>query len=99
MVRLRFLKLIMLIPLVMAVAALALSKASIPVAFAVMIVAVLLWAFFAFAIVCPVCAKSPFVWGRKTPDGRYRTEYASPMAEAVCSKCGHDFQGENRANY
>lgn len=94
MVRLRFLRLMMLIPLVMTVAALALGKASIPAAFAVMIAAVLLWAFFAFAIVCPVCAKSPFLWGRKTPEGRYQVEYSSPVAEKICSKCGHDFCGE-----
>jgi hypothetical protein len=91
LVFIRFLRLFMLVPPVMAVLGLALSSASPPAGFAVMLVALVLLGLFVFVIVCPKCGKSPYVRVRFRKDGRERTDYSAPWTETVCSRCGHDF--------
>jgi len=94
LVRIRFLRLFMSGPPVMALLGLALSRVSSPVGFAVMLSAFVLLGLFVFVIVCPRCGKSPYVRVRFRDDGRERAEYSAPWSEAVCSRCGHDFHGK-----
>lgn len=91
MVRIRFLRLFMLVPPILALLAVGLGSLSPPVGFAVMLTAFVLFGLFAFLIVCPRCKKSPYVRVRLRDNGSERTEYAAAWTEDVCSRCGYDF--------
>ncbi|KIC60884.1 hypothetical protein RM53_02040 [Brevundimonas nasdae] len=94
MVQIRFLRLFMSAPPMIALLGLALISVNPPIGFAVMLMAFILLGLFASMIVCPKCRKSPYVRVRVRDDARERTEYSAPWTEAVCSRCGHDFHGK-----
>lgn len=94
MVRIRFLRLFMLVPPILALLAVGLGSLTQPIGFAVMLIAFVLFGLFAVLIVCPKCQKSPYVRVRLRDNGNERTEYSLAWIEDVCSRCGHDFHAK-----
>jgi hypothetical protein len=91
MVRIRLLRFFMLLPSLLALVGLGLCSLNPAAGFTVMLIAFVLFGLFVFLIVCPQCGKSPYVRKALSPGPLMPATYSTPIAESVCSDCGHPF--------
>lgn len=101
MIRIRFYRFVLTLPLIFFVLGmvyffvdpLALINIDVPAGWLVMAFAVILMFVFLVVFACPRCGKSPYIMGEK----RFGI-FGSPFPQTTCSSCGFDISGRNKIN-